>query len=171
MAQPYIGEIRLFAGNYAPSGWHFCDGSLLSISDNETLFQLIGTTYGGDGQVSFAVPDLRGRTPVHFGSNAGTSFVPGQRAGVEQVILTSDQMPAHTHDLLATTAIGTQRVAKGNLVSQSPQVILYYEGPPDTNMAGGAVGLTGGSKAHDNMAPFQCINYIISLFGLFPSQS
>src|SRR4051794_30703113 len=100
MAQPYVGEIRIIAGNFAPAGWMFCDGSLLPISENDTLFQLIGTTYGGDGQVTFALPDLRGRVPIHMGSAAtGTTYNLGEMAGVEEVTLTTQQLPAHTHAL------------------------------------------------------------------------
>ena len=132
MAQPYVGEIRMFAGNFAPAGWMFCDGTQLPISQNETLFQLIGTTYGGDGQSTFNLPDLRGRVPVHQGTDpgTGTNFTMGELAGVESVTLTTQQMPQHTHALMATTATGTQVNPGGNLLSnsQGPQPFLQ-EGP------------------------------------------
>ena len=164
MAQPYIGEIRMFAGNFAPAGWNFCDGSILPISENEALFQLIGTTYGGDGQSTFAVPDMRGRIPLHFGSN----FVQGETGGAEDVTLTVNQIPAHTHSLLATGGIGNQKSPGGSVLSQSPQIALYYEDVPDSNMAN-SVGPVGGSQPHTNFQPYLCVDFIISLFGIFPS--
>src|SRR5690242_21043268 len=125
MAQPYVGEIRMFAGNFAPAGWAFCEGQLLPISENQTLFQLIGTTYGGDGQSTFALPDLRGRVPIHQGTDSanGTSFAIGETGGVETVTLTTAQIPVHTHALAATNAAGTQLNPGGNLLanSQGPQ--------------------------------------------------
>ena len=167
MAQPYVGEIRMFAGNFAPAGWNFCDGSLLPISENETLFQLIGTTYGGDGQSTFAVPDLRGRIPVHMGNG----FVLAETGGAEEVTLTVSQIPAHSHPLLASAGIGSQKPPGGNVLSQSPQIALYLEDVPDSNMAANAIGPVGGSQPHTNFMPYLCVNYIISLFGIFPSQT
>jgi microcystin-dependent protein len=157
----------MFAGNFAPAGWNFCDGSLLPISENETLFQLIGTTYGGDGQSTFAVPDLRGRIPVHFGGG----FVLAESGGAEEITLTVNQLPAHTHSLFATGGIGNQKSPSGSMLSQSPQITLYYEDVPDSNLAANAVNPVGGSQPHTNFMPYLCINYIISLFGIFPSQT
>lgn len=167
MGTPYVGEIRMFGGNFAPAGWLFCDGSLISISENETLFQLIGTTYGGDGQETFALPDLRGRIPVH----QGNSFVIGEMAGVEQVTLTTSQIPSHGHPLLASTSAGSDNNTSGKLLAQSPTVSAYVEAGTDGNLAANAISPVGGSQPHENMQPFLCINFIISLYGIFPSPS
>jgi microcystin-dependent protein len=165
MAQPYVGEIRMFAGNFAPAGWMFCEGQLLPISENETLFQLIGTTYGGDGQSTFALPDLRGRLPIHFGSG----FTLAETGGVEEVTLTINQIPAHSHALMASTSAGTQNSPSNNMTASSPSVTLYTADVTDSNMAPSAVGTTGGSQPHTNFQPYLCVDFIISLFGIFPS--
>ena len=166
MAQPYVGEIRLFAGNFAPAGWMFCSGQLLSISENETLFQLIGTTYGGDGQSTFALPDLRGRLPLHQGNGA----VLAETGGQEAVTLTTSQIPAHSHPMLASTNPGVASNAQNNVLSSSPSINLYIEGQAPTNsMNGLVISPVGGSQPHSNFQPYLCINYIISLFGIFPS--
>ena len=169
MASPYVGEIRMFGGNFAPAGWMFCDGQLLPISENETLFNLIGTTYGGDGQSNFALPDLRGRLPIHQG-NGFTLAVTG---GVETVTLTTSQIPAHTHAALASNA-GSSDNPAGNFWARTATGKSYATdnaGVGLVNMNAGTVGLTGGSQPHDNMHPFLCVSYIISLFGIFPSQN
>lgn len=166
MAQPYVGEIRMFGGNFAPAGWMFCEGQLLPISENETLFNLIGTTYGGDGQSTFALPDLRGRLPIHFGNG----FVLAETGGVEQVTLTVQQMPVHTHPLLASTSPGTQNAPNNNLTAASPSVTLYTGDITDSNMSQNAVGIIGGSQPHTNFQPYLCVDFIISLFGIFPTQ-
>lgn len=171
MAQPYVGEIRLFAGNFAPAGWHFCDGGLLAISENETLFNLIGTTYGGDGQSTFAVPDLRGRVPVHMGTGSGSNYVLAEQGGTESVTLTINQLPSHSHALMATTAPGAQNSPQNNLLAESPQVQMYIEDATDNNLSPAAIGAVGGTQPHNNFMPYICINYIISLFGIFPSPS
>jgi microcystin-dependent protein len=165
MAQPYVGEIRMFAGNFPPNGWMFCDGQLLPISENETLFQLIGTTYGGDGESTFALPDLRGRLPLHQG--AGTTL--GEAAGVEEVTLTVQQIPAHSHPLLASGDLGNQVNTSGALTSNSNGALPYLEDVTTLNMNPAAIGPVGGSQPHTNFQPYLCINYIISLFGIFPS--
>jgi microcystin-dependent protein len=165
VALPYVGEIRIFAGNFAPSGWMFCDGQLLPISQNETLFQLIGTTYGGDGQSTFALPDLRGRLPLHQGNN----FLLAETGGAEEITLTTQQIPAHTHALMASTGPGTQNAPANSVTAASPSVTLYVGDVPDSNMAPNAVSATGGSQPHTNFQPYLCVNFIISLFGLFPS--
>lgn len=167
MAQPYVGELRLFAGNFAPAGWMFCDGSVLPISENETLFQLIGTTYGGDGQSTFGLPDLRGRVPVH----QGNGFTLAQTGGTETVTLTTAQVPAHTHALRASTAAGTNSAAGNALLAATGAVNSYGSGTPDQTMTADALTLSGGSQPHNNMAPFVAVSYIISLFGIFPSQN
>jgi microcystin-dependent protein len=167
MAQPYVGEIRMFAGNFAPAGWMFCEGQLLPISENETLFNLIGTTYGGDGQSTFALPDLRGRLPLH----QGNGFVLAETAGVEEVTLTVQQIPAHTHAFLATTNLASG-TAPGNLVpgtTQAATITPYGTDNPTTPLHPGSVGPVGGSQPHTNFQPYLCVDFIISLFGIFPS--
>jgi microcystin-dependent protein len=165
MAQPYVGEIRMFAGNFAPAGWMFCEGQLLPISENETLFQLIGTTYGGDGESTFALPDLRGRIPLH----QGNGFILAESGGTETVTLTVSQIPAHSHPLLASADVGNQINPGGSLTSNSQGAIPYIEDAPTLNMNAGAISPVGGSQPHDNFQPYLCINFIISLFGIFPS--
>ena len=164
MAQPYVGEIRMFAGNFAPAGWMFCEGQLLPISENETLFQLIGTTYGGDGQSTFALPNLQSRIPIH----QGNGFVLAETAGAEEVTLTVNQIPAHSHPLLASSQAATERNPGGQVLAQALSQI-YINDTPAQNLNAGAVGPTGGSQPHSNMQPFLCLNFIISLFGIFPS--
>jgi microcystin-dependent protein len=165
MAQPYVGEIRIFAGNFAPAGWVFCEGQLMPISENETLFQLIGTTYGGDGQSTFAMPDLRGRLPIH----QGNGFILAETGGVESVTLTVNQIPSHTHAQIASTSIAAETNPTNNMPAQSTQATLYFEDSPNVNMAPNAISPVGGSQPHTNMQPYLCVNFIISLFGIFPS--
>jgi microcystin-dependent protein len=168
MAQPYVGEIRMFGGNFAPAGWMFCEGQLLPISENETLFNLIGTTYGGDGQSTFALPDLRGRIPVHFGSG----FTLAETGGAETVTLTVQQIPAHSHPYLASTNIANQINGAGNVVAQlTGGAQLYFAAPPGSALSPNAIGSTGGSQPHNNFQPYLCVDFIISLFGIFPSQT
>jgi microcystin-dependent protein len=167
LAQPYVGEIRMFAGNFAPAGWMFCEGQLLPISENETLFQLIGTTYGGDGQSTFGLPDLRGRLPLH----QGNGFVLAETGGVETVTLTVNQIPTHSHSMIASTSPGTQNAPNNNLTAASPSVTLYTGDVTDSNLSPNAVGSVGGSQPHNNFQPYLCIDFIISLFGIFPSQT
>lgn len=165
MAQPYVGEIRMFAGNFAPAGWMFCEGQLLPISENETLFQLIGTTYGGDGQSTFALPDLRGRIPIH----QGNGFILAETGGAEEITLTVNQIPAHSHPLLASGDVGDQINLANALTSNSNGVVPYIEDPPSVNMNPAAIAPAGGSQPHTNFQPYLCIDFIISLFGIFPS--
>jgi microcystin-dependent protein len=165
MAQPFVGEIRMFAGNFAPAGWMFCAGQLLPISENETLFQRIGTTYGGDGQSTFALPDFRGRLPMH----KGNGFIIGETGGVEQVTLTVSQIPAHSHPLLGAAVNGGQ-ASPGNAVLANSTILQPYA--PETaiaQMAPTSVSGVGGSQPHHNFQPYLCVNFIISLFGLFPN--
>jgi microcystin-dependent protein len=167
MSQPFIGEIRMFGGNYAPNGWAFCDGRILAIADYDALFQLIGTTYGGDGQTTFNLPDLRGRIPLHQGSG----FVIGQQAGSEAVTVTSNQLPQHTHSLVSNSAAGTTTTpANGNIVAGT-SLNPYLIGAPNTTMGNQMIGATVGNQPHDNLMPYQCVSFIISLFGIFPSQN
>jgi microcystin-dependent protein len=165
MAQPYVGEIRMFGGNFAPAGWMFCEGQLLPISENETLFQLIGTTYGGDGESTFALPDLRGRIPIH----QGNGFILAETGGAEEITLTVNQVPAHSHPLLASSGPGTASTPIGNVLAESPSVSLYIEDSPNSNLNPQAVAPVGGSQPHTNFQPYLCVDFIISLFGIFPS--
>lgn len=165
MSSPYIGEIRLFAGNFAPVGWQFCDGSLLPISENDTLFNLIGTTYGGDGQSTFAVPDLRSRVPIH----QGTGFALAQAAGEETVTLTVNQIPSHTHAAGGNDTTTNSSTSPANNLWRNWQDNQFAAPPANTTMNVGAIAAAGGSQPHDNMLPFVAINYIISLFGIYPS--
>ena len=165
MAQPYVGEIRMFAGNFAPAGWMFCDGRLLPISENEILFQLIGTTYGGDGESTFALPDLRGRIPIH----QGNGFILAEAGGVEEVTLTVAQTPAHNHAAIGAAVTGDQTSANGALPANSVTITPYLNTAPDAAFNAGAIGPAGGSRPHTNFQPYLCIDYIISLFGIFPS--
>jgi microcystin-dependent protein len=166
MAQPYVGEIRMFAGNFAPAGWMFCEGQLLPISENETLFQLIGTTYGGDGESTFALPDLRGRLPIH----QGNGFILAETGGAEEITLTVNQIAAHGHPLQASTNPGVASNAQNGVLSSSPSILLYIEGQaPDTNLNAAVVSPVGGSQPHTNFQPYLCVDFIISLFGIFPS--
>ncbi|HYE26928.1 MAG TPA: tail fiber protein [Allosphingosinicella sp.] len=170
MAQPFIGEIRLFAGNFNPAGWEFCDGQLIPISENDALFTLIGTTYGGDGQETFALPNLQSRIPLHQGDGPSTSSrIIGESGGVESVTLTVQQIPAHSHPMVVSGNTGTGTAPQNNvLASGSPVSVFRPATIPNQPMNAAAVGPTGGSQPHDNMHPFLCINYIISMFGLFP---
>ena len=171
MSTPYIGEIRLFAGNFAPVNWALCQGQLMSIADNTTLFALIGTTYGGDGQQTYALPDLRGRVPVHQGQGAGLSpYQLGQKGGAESVTLTTAQLPGHTHTLRASTAAAAGTSPAGAVLAATT-VASYDTSGAATAMASGAVGSTGSGLPHENMAPTLALNYIIALYGVFPSQN
>jgi microcystin-dependent protein len=171
MAQPYVGEIRLFAGNFAPAGWMFCSGQLLPISENETLFQLIGTTYGGDGQSTFALPNLQSRFPLHMGTRSGITYQLGEAAGVESVTLTIQQIPQHNHPFLASIDPGSLPSPAGAVLGALSPVSIYKPSgaPPSNAMNAQAIAPAGGSQPHDNMHPYLCINFIISLFGIFPS--
>ena len=165
MAQPYVGEIRMFAGNFAPAGWMFCEGQLLPISENETLFNLIGTTYGGDGQSTFALPDLRGRLPIH----QGNGFILAETAGAEEITLTVQQIPAHTHPVLASTAPASSNSPVGNVAAAPTAINLYIEDNANSSLSPLAVSAIGGSQPHTNFHPYLSVNFIISLFGIFPS--
>ncbi len=172
MAQPYVGEIRIFAGTFAPAGWMDCDGTLLSISENEVLFQLIGTTYGGDGQENFALPDLRSRVPIHMGGG----FILAETGGVEQVTLTTAQIPSHNHAEIAATN-NSQFAPGGNVLGTATSTqggIKVYDSvlqAATTTLVASTIGPAGGSQPHTNIQPYLCLRFIISLFGLFPSQT
>lgn len=167
MAQPYVGEIRMFAGNFAPAGWMFCEGQLLPISEYEPLFQLIGTTYGGDGQSTFALPDLRGRIPIH----QGNGFILAETGGVEEITLTVQQIPAHTHPLLGSQNTASSTDTTGNVGARvtGAAVFPYGTDAPLQPLSPLAVSSVGGSQPHTNFQPYLCVDFIISLFGIFPS--
>lgn len=172
MAQPYIGEIRMFAGNFAPAGWLFCDGQLLPIAENETLFQLIGTTYGGDGQETFGLPNLQSRIPMHMGAGRdGITHQLAEMSGTEQETLTTQTIPVHTHAFLASSNTAQNSNPTGQVVAQSAAVFMYIEDAASSPLAPQALSPVGGSQPHENVQPFLCINYIISQFGIFPSQT
>jgi microcystin-dependent protein len=170
MAQPYVGEIRIFAGNFEPAGWMFCNGQLLPISEYDTLFNLIGTTYGGDGESTFALPDLRGRIPVH----QGNGFTLAETGGVETVTLTQQQIPSHAHALLGSNdaaATATPGPSVVPAVMTAATITPYGTDGPLISMLPTGVTTVGGSQPHDNFQPYLCLDYIISLFGIFPSST
>jgi len=174
MAQPYVGEIRMFAGNFAPNGWMFCEGQTLPISENDVLFQLIGTMYGGDGEETFNLPNLASRVPMHFGKGPdGVTYTMAEMAGTEQVTLSTQQIPNHTHPLIASNDIAGQTTAGGNVLATpvSVTVLPYGSDQPTSVMNPQSITAAGGSQPHENTQPFLCINFIISLFGVFPSQT
>ena len=173
MASPYVGEIRMFGASFAPAGWAMCNGALLAISQNDTLFNLIGTTYGGDGQQTFGLPDLQGRIPVHQGQGPGITqaYQIGEKGGVESVTISTNQLPAHNHAFVASTDGGTSGVPTSRMPATNLQTKLYSQFPPTNAMNAAALQPAGGSQPHENMMPFLVITFIISLFGVFPSQN
>lgn len=173
MSEPFVGEIRMFAGNFAPRGWAFCDGQLLAVSQNDALFSLLGTIYGGDGRTTFGLPDMRGRIPIHAGSGPGLSTRRlGAKGGTEQETLTTGQLPSHSHTVQVSTAAGTQNNPSDAFVGASPNVRLWRlsSTPPNTSLATQAVTNAGGSQPHTNLMPFLCVHFIIALFGIYPSR-
>ena len=170
MAQPFVGEIRLFAGNFAPAGWLMCNGQSLPISENETLFTVIGTTYGGDGEETFNLPNLQSRVPIHMGQGpSGVTYQIGEMAGTEAVTLTVQQMPTHSHAPLAANTGGSDDPTGNNWASTSTG--KPYGTPPGSDaMNPGTITAAGGSQPHDNMIPYLVVTYIIALYGLFPTQ-
>ncbi|OCW56914.1 phage tail protein [Hoeflea olei] len=174
MADPYIGEIRMFAGNFAPRGWAFCDGQLLAISEYDALYALFGTIYGGDGRVTFGLPDLRGRVPIHQGTGPGLSIRRiGSRGGSERITLTSNQLPSHDHSFNGDTQEASDASPAGNVIAKGDNVnYLAASAPSGANaFAPTMVGSTGGSQSHSNLMPTLCVNFICSLFGIYPSQT
>lgn len=172
MSEPFVGEIRMFAGNFAPRGWAFCDGQLLAVSANDALFSLLGTTYGGDGRTTFGLPDLRGRVPIHQGQGSGLSArALGAKAGTEKVTLTQNQLPAHSHQLRGSRNIATESGPQSNVVAESSLFDAYRSSVSSLSaMDAQAITSVGGSQSHDNMVPFLCVNFIIALFGIYPSR-
>jgi microcystin-dependent protein len=168
MSDFFISEIRLFAGNYAPAGWAFCNGQILLIGQNTTLFKLIGTTYGGNGTTTFGLPDLRGRVPMHAGQGAGLSTrVRGQTGGVEEVTLSTQQIPGHTHQLLGSTGAGNANSPANNLIADGPAT-AFLEAAPDTNLSPLAAAPVGSSQPHENRMPYLVVSFIIALTGVIP---
>lgn len=172
MSEPFVGEIRMFAGNFAPRGWAFCDGQLLAVSQNDALFSLLGTIYGGDGRTTFGLPDLRGRIPIHAGHGPGLSERRlGSSGGPEQVTLTVNQLPSHTHEpFQASSDRGNEANPGGNVLAESPQISMYIEDPASVSLDAPSVTSVGGSQPHTNLMPFLCVHFIIALFGLYPTR-
>jgi microcystin-dependent protein len=172
MSQPFVGEIRMFGGNFAPAGWAFCNGALVPISEFETLFNLIGTMYGGDGQETFGLPDLQGRMPLHFGQGPGITqnYQQGETGGTESVTITQATTPTHNHALVASTDPANTPNPGNNVLSAPVTATPFFQAAPNISMNPGILAPQGGSQPHDNMMPFLCISYIISLFGIFPHQ-
>jgi microcystin-dependent protein len=174
MSDPFIAEIIMFGGNFAPRGWALCDGQLLPISSNSALFSILGTTYGGDGRTTFALPDLRGRAAIHPGSGPGLStYRLGQKAGVENVNLSINQIPSHTHQAKAFAGAGNKNTAAGSAWSDDAGVswAAYSSSSPNADMHSGAIANAGGSQPHTNIQPVLCVNFIIALVGVFPSRN
>lgn len=171
MSSPYIGEIRMFGGSFAPVGWALCQGQTMAISQNDTLFNLIGTTYGGDGQNTFDLPDLQGRVPVHQGQGPGISqqYIIGEEGGVEQVTLTTQQMPQHNHALVASTTAANQQSPAPNVYAFMTQATPYFAGTVDSALNPAVLQPQGGSQPHENMQPFLVVTFIISLYGIYPT--
>ena len=173
MSEPYVGEIRMFAGNFAPRGWSFCDGQLLSVSQNDALFSLLGTIYGGDGRTTLGLPDLRGRIPIHAGSGPGLSTRRlGAKAGAEKVTLVLNELPSHTHPFQAANVPATTRDPVGT-PGRAPAIAsgdIYIDEEDEQNLNASAVSSIGGSQSHTNMMPYICINFIIALVGIYPSR-
>jgi microcystin-dependent protein len=168
MAEPFLGELRIMSFNFPPRGWAFCNGQLLPINQNQALFSLLGTTFGGDGRVNFALPDLRTRVPIHDGNG----HMLGERGGEQAHTVAISEMPTHTHALNASTAVATANTGPGgNYLGQSSGVFLYNSAANLVTMAPNAIGSVGGSQAHTNMQPFLVLNFCIALQGIFPSQN
>ena len=178
MAEPYIGEIRVFAGKFVPDGWAFCNGQLLPIAQNTALFSILGTAYGGDGKTTFALPNLMGRAPVHQGTGSGlTPRSVGDEFGVDTVTLTTSTMPTHTHYARAATGQGSTEDPTGNVFAESPPLVRHgpqtamYSPTPNASLTGQALSSTGQNQPHNNMQPYLGLNFMIALQGVFPSRS
>ncbi len=176
MSEPFVGEIRMFAGNFAPRGWAFCDGQLLAVSQNDALFSLLGTIYGGDGRTTFGLPDLRGRIPIHAGHGPGLSDrILGAKGGAEKVTLTVNQMPSHGHVFQATSSNASNRSPVGtpdtNGYARPLNTDVYSDNASTpVNFASGMVAHVGGSRSHTNEMPYLCVNFIVALVGIYPSR-
>lgn len=172
MSEPFVGEIRMFAGNFAPRGWAFCDGQLLAVSQNDALFSLLGTIYGGDGRSTFGLPDMRGRLPIHAGTGPGLSTRRlGAKAGSESETLTVNQLPPHKHGLNVSQAPGDQQKPINRYLASSPTVRMFRPTPINNSLESSTITNTGGSTSHNNVMPFLCVNFIVALFGIYPSRN
>ena len=176
MAEPFMGEIRMFGGNYAPRGWALCDGQLMGTGQNDALFSLLGTVYGGDGRTTFGLPDLRGRIPIHQGQGPGLpNYKLGHKAGAEKVKLSADEVPSHNHDLVASNQLGNAQSPTNHTMARLAGGSGYKTASTVTlrpTMAGDAIAAhVGGGKSHNNMMPYLCVNFIIALFGIYPSRN
>lgn len=172
MSEPFVGEIRMFAGNFAPRGWAFCDGQLLAVSQNDALFSLFGTIYGGDGRTTFGLPDLRGRIPIHAGSGPGLSPRQlGAKSGTEQETIVVNTLPNHGHGpIRATGDSATQRGPGGQILARTASQDIYRDDEVDTPLSASAVTNVGGSRPHTNLMPFLCVHFIVALVGIYPSR-
>lgn len=171
MSEPFVGEIRMFAGSFAPRGWALCDGQLLAVSQNDALFSLLGTIYGGDGRTTFGLPDMRGRLPLHQGTGTGLSTRRlGSKGGSENVTLTTNQIPSHTHNFNATTAAASSSAPQGKVLAKAAGIMPYLAIDQNAGMAATSLANTGGSLHHTNLMPSLCINFIIALVGIYPSR-
>ncbi len=175
MSEPFLAEVRIVGFNFAPRGWAFCDGQILPISQNQSLYSLLGTTYGGDGRTSFALPDLRGRTPIHVGSSNGTQHTLGQKSGEETHTLAANEMPQHNHGMNAVTETANVPSPAGAYYAGSPGGTPIYTAQNPTNLnqslGSGSIPNVGGGQAHNNMQPYIALNFCIALQGLFPSRN
>ncbi len=171
MSEPFVGEIRMFAGNFAPRGWAFCDGQLLAVSQNDALFSLLGTIYGGDGRTTFGLPDMRGRLPLHAGTGPGLSPRRlGSKGGAEKETLTTNQLPSHSHTFNANTAAADNAAPQGRMPAEVVGYRLYRDESQTENLSGSAIANTGGSQPHTNLMPALCVHFIIALVGIYPSR-
>jgi len=173
MSEPFVGEIRMFAGNFAPQGWALCDGQLLAVSQNQALFSLLGTIYGGDGRTTFGLPDLRGRIPIHAGDGPGLSSRRlGAKSGQENVTLTANELAGHSHTMQGSSDSANETRPAGNVPGSDLAIDSYFENPSAAAaLAAAAISNTGGSGSHTNVQPFLCVHFIIALFGIFPSRN
>jgi microcystin-dependent protein len=171
MSEPFLAEIRIVGFDFAPRSWAFCDGQILPINQNQSLYSLLGTAYGGDGRTSFALPDLRGRTPIHVGSSNGAFHAQGQKSGEETHTLAINEMPQHTHQAKATNTLGTTPIPTGNLLAQTAPNDVFAAAGNLVDLRAGTIANAGGGQAHNNMQPYLTLNFCIALQGLFPSRN
>lgn len=172
MSEPFIGEIRMFAGNFAPYGWAFCDGQLIAVAQNDALYSLLGTVYGGDGRTTFGLPDMRGRIPLHQGAGPGLSARRlGSKGGAEKETLTTNQLPSHAHDFNANTSVADAAPPADKVVAKGAGVSFYKASGPNMSLASSIISHAGGSSPHTNLMPTLCVHFIIALYGIYPSRT
>lgn len=172
MSEPFLAEIRLVGFNFAPRGWAFCDGEILPINQNQSLYSLMGTTYGGDGRTSFALPDMRGRVPIHVGSSNGQSHLLGSKGGEETHTLSAAEMPQHNHPFNASTVQGATDIpAAGQVLARSARDVYRDQVTSLIGLVSGSIANVGGGQAHNNMQPSIVLNFCVALRGLFPSRN